>query len=196
MRRAHRPQGDSVRLCNFLRQLTGIEAEPLSSADLALLPQLLLFGQKTTCPWHQNHPLSYCFGSENTFLCRAAFNLIGDQVLRLVAAAIKNRMSSEDIAARFGGDEFAMVLGGKRGEEARALADEICRTISGKELVKRSTGESLGRVTVSIGVAAWQAGENGQALLERADTCLGSAKRDGRNCVVSDPGAMPEARVA
>jgi diguanylate cyclase len=60
-----------------------------------------------------------------------------------------------------------------------------------KELMKRSTGEHLGRVTVSIGVAAVQKGETSQSLIERADSCLYAAKRSGRNRVMceTDPEA-------
>jgi len=55
-----------------------------------------------------------------------------------------------------------------------------------KELMKRSTGEHLGRVTISIGVAALRAGESMASLIERADTCLYAAKRTGRNRVISE----------
>ncbi|MND07591.1 diguanylate cyclase [compost metagenome] len=52
--------------------------------------------------------------------------------------------------------------------------------------MKRSTGEHLGRVTISVGVASLQAGDTAQSLIERADTCLYAAKRAGRNRVVSE----------
>jgi diguanylate cyclase len=52
--------------------------------------------------------------------------------------------------------------------------------------MKRSTGEHLGRVTVSIGVAAFKKGETAQSLIERADNCLYAAKRAGRNRVISE----------
>ena len=52
--------------------------------------------------------------------------------------------------------------------------------------MKRSTGEHLGRVTISIGVATLQKGDTPQALIERADTCLYAAKRHGRNRVLCE----------
>ena len=55
-----------------------------------------------------------------------------------------------------------------------------------KELMKRSTGEHLGRMTISIGVAALRNGDSGQSLIERADTCLYAAKRHGRNRVMCE----------
>jgi diguanylate cyclase len=65
-----------------------------------------------------------------------------------------------------------------------------------KEVVKRSTGENLGRVTISIGVACLHKSDSAQTLIERTDDCLYAAKRHGRNRVmceidpeVSDGGA-------
>jgi diguanylate cyclase len=60
-----------------------------------------------------------------------------------------------------------------------------------KELMKRSTGEHLGRVTMSIGVATLAQADSPQSLIERADVCLYAAKRAGRNRVIgeSDPEA-------
>lgn len=55
-----------------------------------------------------------------------------------------------------------------------------------KELKKRSTGENLGRVTISIGVAALRAGDTPQLMIERADACLYVAKRAGRNRVICE----------
>jgi diguanylate cyclase len=55
-----------------------------------------------------------------------------------------------------------------------------------KELMKRSTGEHLGRITVSVGAAMLRPGDSVASLIERADACLYAAKRAGRNCVVSE----------
>jgi diguanylate cyclase len=63
-----------------------------------------------------------------------------------------------------------------------------------KELMKRSNGERLGRVTISIGVAMLGPADNAPLLIERADRCLYAAKRKGRNCVIceTDPEAKAE----
>jgi diguanylate cyclase len=55
-----------------------------------------------------------------------------------------------------------------------------------KELMKRSTGQNLGRVTVSIGVATIRKSDTGQSLIARADSCLYAAKRNGRNRVICE----------
>jgi diguanylate cyclase len=69
---------------------------------------------------------------------------------------------------------------------AVTVADNIRRAVIGKELMRRSTGETLGRVTISLGVACWRRGDTVASLLERADACLYAAKHAGRNCVMAE----------
>jgi diguanylate cyclase len=113
-------------------------------------------------------------------------HLTGDQVLRLVAMAVKHNVKGQDIAARYGGEEFAVVLPKTVLRSAITVADHIRRAVMTKELMKRSTGEHLGRITVSVGVAALRPGDTMAALIERADACLYAAKRSGRNRVISE----------
>ena len=122
-------------------------------------------------------------------------HLTGDQVLRLVALSVKQNVKGQDIAARYGGEEFAIVLPRTALRDAITVADQIRRAVMGKELMKRSTGEHLGRVTISIGVATCHRGETAQSLIERADSCLYAAKRNGRNRVIceTDPEVIPAA---
>jgi diguanylate cyclase len=122
-------------------------------------------------------------------------HLTGDQVLRLVAGAVKQNVKAQDIAARYGGEEFAIVLPNTVLRSAITVAEHIRRAVMTKELMKRSTGEHLGRVTISIGVAALRPNDTPQSLIERADMCLYAAKRSGRNRVISqddqEAGAAP-----
>jgi diguanylate cyclase len=120
-------------------------------------------------------------------------HLIGDQVLRLVALSLKDNVKGRDLAARYGGEEFAVVLPDTSLRQATTVAEHIRRAVMGRELMKRSTGENLGRITMSIGVAALHRGESAGALLERADNCLYAAKRHGRNKVICevDPEVAP-----
>jgi diguanylate cyclase len=113
-------------------------------------------------------------------------HLTGDQVLRLVALAVKQNVKGQDIAARYGGEEFAIILPATPLRSALTVADHVRRAVMTKELMKRSTGEHLGRVTVSIGVATVRKGETAQSLIERADACLYTAKRHGRNRVMCE----------
>ncbi len=110
----------------------------------------------------------------------------GDQVLRLVALAVKQNVKGQDIPCRYGGEEFAVILPNTNLEQATTVADHIRQAVMAKELVKRSTGECLGRVTISIGVATYHGGETTGDLIERTDACLYTGKRTGRNKVVNE----------
>lgn len=126
-------------------------------------------------------------------------HLTGDQVLRLVAIALKHNVKGHDVAARYGGEEFVVILPRTALLAAVTVADNIRRAVMGKELMRRSTGETLGRVTISLGVASWHKGDTVATLLERADACLYAAKHGGRNCVVAETaldGDESEAQVA
>jgi diguanylate cyclase len=125
-------------------------------------------------------------------------HLTGDQVLRLVAMAVKHNVKGKDTAARYGGEEFAVVLPNAALRAAVTVAEHIRRAVMAKELMKRSTGEQLGRITISIGVAALRKGDSGQSLIERADICLYAAKRHGRNRVMceADPEVSAESAAA
>jgi diguanylate cyclase len=132
-------------------------------------------------------------------------HLTGDQVLRLVAMSLKQNVKGQDIAARYGGEEFAVILPNTVLRSALTVADHIRRAVMAKELMKRSTGQNLGRVTISLGVATARKGDTPQTLIARADACLYAAKRSGRNRVIceTDPevanaaeAKAPEAKVA
>ena len=113
-------------------------------------------------------------------------HLTGDQVLRLVATSVKQNVKGQDTAARYGGEEFAIILPNTVLRSAITVADHIRRAVMTKELMKRSTGEHLGRVTISIGVATLHKSDTPQALIERSDKCLYAAKRHGRNRVMCE----------
>ncbi|GJD93161.1 GGDEF domain-containing protein [Methylobacterium iners] len=107
----------------------------------------------------------------------------GDHVLRLVARLLSDNIKGKDTAARYGGEEFAILLAGADQRAGLAVATQICERIGKQRLVKRGTGESVGQITMSIGVAEHRPGENAAALVERADGALYEAKRTGRNRV-------------
>ena len=113
-------------------------------------------------------------------------HLTGDQVLRLVGLSLKQTIKGQDITARYGGEEFAVVLPNTALRQALTVADHIRRAVMAKELKKKSTGEILGRVTISIGVSMLKPGDDPDALIERADACLYAAKRNGRNRMICE----------
>lgn len=113
-------------------------------------------------------------------------HLTGDQVLRLVAMSLKQTIKGQDITARYGGEEFVVVLPNTALRQALTVADHIRRAVMAKELKKKSTGEILGRVTISVGVSMLKPDDSTDSLIERADACLYVAKRNGRNRVVCE----------
>lgn len=113
-------------------------------------------------------------------------HLTGDQVLRLVSMTMREHVKTKATLARFGGEEFGVILPETSLEEARETAEQIRCSVMSRELVKRSTGESLGKVTISVGVAAFRKGDTGASFLERADQCMFAAKRMGRNRTLTD----------
>ncbi len=110
----------------------------------------------------------------------------GDQVLRLVGAAIKAAVKGRDIAARYGGEEFAVILPNTNLQAATTVGNQIRAGVMAKELIKRSTGESLGRITMSVGIATLRENDTRDTLIERADMALYASKRNGRNCVTAE----------
>lgn len=110
----------------------------------------------------------------------------GDQVLRLVAMTIKSNIKGRDLAARYGGEEFVAVLPSTDLKGATIVAENVRQAIYGKELLKRSTNEKLGRITASFGIACFGPADTATSLIERADRCLYAAKHAGRNRVVTE----------
>ena len=111
-------------------------------------------------------------------------HLVGDQVLRLVATTLAANIKGQDCVARIGGEEFAILLPRTEAADATKLADAIRSAIQAKTLVSRSTGQQLGRVTASFGIAPHRPGRPADELVAAADRCLYAAKANGRNCVV------------
>ncbi|GGB54392.1 GGDEF domain-containing protein [Roseibium aquae] len=110
----------------------------------------------------------------------------GDQVLRLVALSVKQNVKGQDTACRYGGEEFAIILPHSSLKEATEVAERIRKAVMSKELVKRSTGENLGRITISIGVSTFHQNDTQETIVQRADEALYAAKRDGRNMVKTE----------
>jgi diguanylate cyclase (GGDEF)-like protein len=108
----------------------------------------------------------------------------GDAVLQLVADTLMQVCRSTDEPARYGGDELAVILAETGLEGAVTIGESICRAVESAEL-QLPDGTPL-RVTVSVGVAALEAGHGDpEALIEAADVGLYAAKRTGKNKVRS-----------
>ncbi len=117
---------------------------------------------------------------------------VGDQVLRLVAKALQAGVRENDLAARYGGEELIAVLPSADLATCTAIADRIRRAIADGKITRRSTGEVLPSITVSIGVGEFQLGESMEDLIDRCDRALYQAKKRGRNLVVTENELEPE----
>jgi diguanylate cyclase len=111
---------------------------------------------------------------------------LGDQLLRLMANALRERVRGDDLPARYGGDELIAVLPGAKLADCEAVAELIRKSVSECRITRRSTGDVLPGITVSIGVAQFRPGESTAELVERCDRAVSLAKRIGRNRVVTE----------
>jgi diguanylate cyclase len=111
---------------------------------------------------------------------------VGDHVLKLLALVLRESVKGQDTPSRYGGEEFAIILPRTKLSDAAKLAENIRLRVAGKRIIHRKTGEHLGRVSVSIGVAQYTVGESLGRFVERVDQALYFAKRTGRNKVVCE----------
>jgi diguanylate cyclase (GGDEF)-like protein/PAS domain S-box-containing protein len=116
----------------------------------------------------------------------------GDTVLREAAAFFSKSIRVEDVVCRFGGEEFVIILPTADLHASHVRAERIRAKL--RELTVLHMGQSLGMITVSIGVAALpQHGTSPKELLEAADAALYRAKREGRDRVVdAEPAPIAE----
>ncbi|ABI71773.1 GGDEF domain-containing protein [Shewanella frigidimarina] len=111
-------------------------------------------------------------------------HLIGDKVLAYVALAMKHTVKGDDLVARYGGEEFVVMLPNAKLIDAVNVAEKIRERIALKQLsIGKEKKQNLGHITVSIGVATIQTGDDVDTLLSRADEQLYIAKAAGKNCV-------------
>ena len=111
---------------------------------------------------------------------------VGDQVLRLVAKVLQENVRDCDLAARFGGEELMAILPGAAIDAGIEVAERVRRRIADARLTRRTTGEEISSVTVSMGVAQFRMGETADGLIARCDKALYQAKRKGRNRTVRE----------
>lgn len=110
---------------------------------------------------------------------------VGDDVLKFVSSEIQ-RIRADASIARYGGDEFAVFLTVEEAQQATDFANEIRRVCATNRLKHSSTGASLGRIGVSIGVARLRQDDDRESWFDRADKLLYRAKESGRNCVMAE----------
>ena len=112
----------------------------------------------------------------------------GDHVLTRVAGMLRERVRDVDRIARWGGEEFILLLPETDAEGAATLAGKLCQAVS--DNVFEYGGQRLA-ITLTLGVAAYRKGDSLDACIARADSALYRGKEDGRNTVaVNDTGGL------
>lgn len=106
-------------------------------------------------------------------------HVIGDEVLKHFGGVLRDRLRQNDVAARWGGEEFVVMADGARLENALVLAEQIRAAVAAAEFPCGITA------TVSIGVAEYRSGETADQLLTRADNALYEGKHAGRDRVAA-----------
>lgn len=109
---------------------------------------------------------------------------VGDEVLKLFTSALVQNVKGRDVVARFGGEEFAIVLPDTTMGNAYHLAERILGDVKNADWVRDLTGYASAPLTASFGIAQLREEDSAEDLLKRADAKLLEAKRNGRNQVV------------
>ncbi|WP_300542387.1 GGDEF domain-containing protein [Maricaulis sp.] len=118
----------------------------------------------------------------------------GDQIIRFVAGCLTRHSQEHHVVARYGGEEFGIVMPNTDAGTAAEISERIRKTVESKKLLRKSTNEDLGNITVSLGVATYRDGESIEELIERSDANLYKSKTEGRNRSTTDtPGATRDA---
>ena len=112
----------------------------------------------------------------------------GDQVLRLVAQSLANLVRGRDTAARFGGEEFAIILPRTNLDRAAIVTEQIRQAVVRQRLGGNRSPADYGNLTLSFGVAEYRFHEDLGELIARADAALYRAKQTGRNRVCTEKG--------
>ena len=102
---------------------------------------------------------------------------VGDKVLQQFSSILSEVLRAGDIAARWGGEEFIVLLPKANKEETLSLAKRL------SEAVEQFTFELNIKLTISVGISQYNAHDNVESWIERADIALYKAKNDGRNCI-------------
>ena len=112
-------------------------------------------------------------------------HLVGDSLLKGLGAILKQQIRRKDLAVRYGGEEFLILLPETELEGALIVANKIRNALGSKEWKIRESGKTMGRVTASMGVSAHDPGDTPESFIQRADQGGYLGKELGRNRVVS-----------
>lgn len=111
-------------------------------------------------------------------------HLVGDRVIRYVSALLLQVIGKDNHIARFGGEEFVIILHNETEESLCALANKVRIAMGNSKLQRKDSGETIGKITLSAGITNLITDDSVETFIERADKALYTAKQSGRNKVI------------
>lgn len=187
--KARRLEGSDNKVLVELSDITDVETQKKSFEKLAITDKLtglinrvqfdILFAHTLNNAKRYDEPLSLIMLDIDFFknVNDDFGHKIGDITLQHVAHTISHRLRSSDIFARWGGEEFMILLPKSGYDEAMKLAEDLRRAI------EHEAFEEIGHLTISFGVAVMNSDDDESSLQQRADKALYKAKNQGRNRV-------------
>jgi diguanylate cyclase len=144
--------------------------------------------KEVTAACDSNEPLSIIMADVDHFkrVNDTFGHAVGDEILRRFAELLSKNIKGRDTAARYGGEEFILVLPQTRLAGAKNLGEQIRSELESKKWMHHRTGQPIGKITASFGIAELRRGEEYDDFLDRADAKLYEAKAGGRNRVAID----------
>jgi diguanylate cyclase len=112
-------------------------------------------------------------------------HVLGDRVIRTMANTLKSKVKGQDSVARLGGEEFVVLLPETSPQGALTVAEHIRASIEHGKIRRPNSQDTIASITVSVGIAVYQAGETLEDWLDHADKALYASKQGGRNKVTA-----------
>ncbi len=110
-------------------------------------------------------------------------HIVGDKVIKFISQILAKEIKGQDTAARFGGEEFIVLLPNTKLDDAEKMAQSIRIKIENSRLRHIKSQKLLGQITISIGVTHYLKNEAVESFIDRADAALYESKQKGRNRV-------------
>jgi diguanylate cyclase (GGDEF)-like protein/PAS domain S-box-containing protein len=110
-------------------------------------------------------------------------HLVGDDILKMVARTLSGNIRAVDFVARWGGEEFVILITHISGENLKTIAEKLRILVEGSFILLH---EKRLQVTISMGVTGVTAEDTAESILKRADDLMYRAKNAGKNCVMTD----------
>ncbi|WP_367155010.1 GGDEF domain-containing protein [Methylomonas sp. HYX-M1] len=183
------------RLLDANRELSQLRTELDQMRQIAVTDSLTGLLNRRAFDQTLNEVLAHFSEAESTFLALLDIDrfkrindtyghTIGDSVIRFAASLMRQYAQSHHHTARYGGEELAIIMPGTSRDDALAICENIRATLEKSRLKRKNDQQPLGVITVSIGLAELQAGDDSESFIDRADKALYTAKTSGRNKIV------------